>query len=101
MSEYSLSLEELQGYFEKYKRWVQEGRKPHFRDTRAWDKPSNQKQYFFDTYHEHLEEVGPEEYEFSIQTSDSYAGDTWVRGRFRANGLGTVVEILEQRAESS
>lgn len=98
MSEYELTRLDLQTVFESFKRWDREGRKPYWQSA-PYTMPNDQKQYFYDTYHDSITEDGPDTYRFRIQTSDSPEGDTWVSGRFRANGLGTVEEILEQRSE--
>lgn len=98
MSEYELSLVELQGIFERYKRWVREGRKPYYQDGSHVLLPISKKQFFYDTYHESLIEAGTDQFEFRVQTSDSPEGDTWVEGKFRVNPLETVVEIVQQRA---
>ena len=97
MSEYELSLADLQQTFEVWKRWVAQGSLPYYHGHFG----SGPRQHYYDDYHDHIEREDPTpragiggRYKFSIQTSDSPEGDTWVVGVFIANELGTIVEIV-------
>jgi len=55
-----------------YQNWVKKG-KPKYKAE----------QYFYDDYHNHIDEIGENLFGFHIQIDDSPDGDTWVKGEFK------------------
>jgi hypothetical protein len=82
----------LRRIFKSYQRWVAEGMPKYGYDYDA-KKPS---QYYYDPYHDNIQDNDNGIYSFNIQTYDSPDGDTWWRGTFKL--IEGRVSIIEQSA---
>jgi len=77
--------------FFQYSRWVAEGKKPYYQSV---DGKPEDRQYFYDKYHNNITSEGDGVFTFSIQLSDSPSGDTWWHGKFNLTKDG--LRIIEE-----